>query len=72
MFLALLLWKLTFWMALSRSSSLAVAKSLAVLYFWKRAGVTWLTVLSVVWAERMVAMRSWSGVCQMRAVWGLG
>ena len=37
------------------------AKSAAVGYFRNKAGVISLTLASVHWAERMVAIRSWNG-----------
>lgn len=72
MFLALLWWKLTLRISLSRLERSALAKSEAFLYFLKRSGVTVLTSLSVAWAERMVAIRSSSGLEWMRAVRGCG
>jgi hypothetical protein len=45
----------------STSSGSAAARSSGVGYFAKRAGVVWLTLRSVVWADRTVATISWKG-----------
>ena len=49
------------WIIDSNSAVSALANSAAVLYLRNSAGVMVLTILSVLWAERIVAVRSWRG-----------
>src|SRR5215468_4298502 len=56
----------------SSSAWSASAKSRAVLYFLKRAGVMVLIILSVLCADRIVAIRSWSGFSWSRAHFASG
>lgn len=69
-FFALLLWKLTLLMYVSSSFISASANSWADLYFWNNWGVIRFTNLSVAWAERIVAIRSWRGLEWFKAVRG--
>src|SRR4030095_12395428 len=56
----------------SSSGVFARAKSFADLYFLKSAGVTVFTVLSVLWAERIVAIRSCRGLVKSSAHFASG
>lgn len=49
------------WISGSTSSGVARARASAVPKRPKRAGVTWLTIRSVVCADSTVATRSWKG-----------
>ena len=56
----------------STSSGLAAARSSGVGYLAKRAGVVWLTLRSVVWADRTVATTSWKGFSKSSSGWAYG
>src|SRR5262245_62876007 len=67
MLLALLRKKPVLWIAFSSSPRLAAANAAAVGYFLNKAGVTMFTRTSVHCAERIVAIRSSSGLLKPRA-----
>src|SRR5215471_1841578 len=47
-------------------------KSCAVRYLLNNSRVTWLTRLSVHWADKMVATRSWKGLSNSSSQWAVG
>ncbi len=56
----------------STSSGSATARSSGVGYLAKRAGVVWLTLRSVVWADSTVATSSWKGFSKSSSGWAYG